>query len=230
MKAIQIVGRKKSGKTSLVVRLLPLLRAHGLRLATVKHSGHPHALDREGSDSWLHRQAGAEATLAVTAAAVSFHFDIPETEDRTQALVERYLGEHDLVLIEGWAGRAGAKIEVVPAGKDGRAKMPRFLDGGELLAVVLAPGLRPSPEDVAPWGELQPAGAWAPAAAGSALTDAAGAKAAPDAGGAKAAPDAGGGGPIGAGPARRSAGAPVPCFLWEDAVAVARFILDRHES
>ncbi|MBM3317762.1 MAG: hypothetical protein FJY75_07900 [Candidatus Eisenbacteria bacterium] len=99
--------------------------------------------------------------------------------------------------------------------------MPRFLDGGELLAVVLAPGLRPSPEDVAPWGELRPAGSAAAGAAGSALMEAAGARVAPNAGGED---------PIGEGPARRSAGAPVPCFLWEDAVAVARLILDWHES
>ena len=65
MKTLQIVGRKKSGKTSLVVRLIPLLQAHKLRVGTVKHSSHPHPLDREGSDSWLHRNAGAEATLAI---------------------------------------------------------------------------------------------------------------------------------------------------------------------
>ena len=56
VKALQIVGRKKSGKTSLLVRLIPLLQAQGLRVGTVKHSSHPHALDREGSDSWLHRK------------------------------------------------------------------------------------------------------------------------------------------------------------------------------
>jgi len=175
VKSIQIVGRKKAGKTSLVVRLLPLLQAQGLRVSTVKHSAHPHPLDREGSDSWLHRKAGAQATLAITAVSGSFHFDLPAAAEQT-ALIDQYLGDSDLVLIEGWKEMSGPKIEVVPADKEGRVKPPSLLDGGELLAVVLAPGVRPKAEDLSPWGELRgvgagdaaatdrPAGAWAQSA------------------------------------------------------------------
>ena len=158
MKTLQVVGRKKSGKTGLVVRLLPQLQAHGLRVGTVKHSSHPYPLDREGSDSWLHRGAGAQATLAISAVAASLHFPLPEGEAEIEALVEKYLGGLDLVLIEGWAGRRGPKIEVLPAGKDGVPRIPAHLDGGELLAVVLSPGLRPARELLAPWGVLHAIG------------------------------------------------------------------------
>ena len=127
MKALQVVGRKKSGKTGLVVRLVPLLQARGLRVGTVKHSSHPHPLDREGSDSWLHRRSGAEATLAITAAAATLHFGLPESEENIQALVERHLGHLDLVIIEGWSEREGPKIEVIPADKEGRPREPRHL-------------------------------------------------------------------------------------------------------
>lgn len=155
MKSLQIVGRKKSGKTGLVVRLLPLLRELGLRISTVKHSNHPYPLDRPGSDSMRHRQAGSEATMLITAAAVALHFPLPEGPDRMQALIERLPGSPDLVLIEGWAQRRGPKIEVLPADGRGEPRNPVHSDGGELLAVVLSPGLHPSQESLSRLGLLQ---------------------------------------------------------------------------
>lgn len=157
MRAIQIVGRKKSGKTGLVVALIPLLQQRGLRVGSVKHSSHPHALDREGTDSWRHREAGAEATLAITAAAVSLHFPVPDQEAQIEALIEQHLGGLDFVLIEGWVGRRGPRIEVLPADKQGRPRAPLYGDSGDLIAVVLSPGLRPSAEAI---GELELAVPW----------------------------------------------------------------------
>jgi len=167
MRALQIVGRKKSGKTGLVVRLVPLLQARGLHVGTVKHSSHPHPLDREGSDSWLHRRAGAEVTLAITAAAATLHFGLPENEQDIQALVEKHLGHLDLVLIEGWSGRPGPKIEVLPADKEGRVREPLYGGNGELLAVVLAPHVRASEERLAQLGLEARAEGDAPARASS---------------------------------------------------------------
>ncbi|MCK4413087.1 MAG: molybdopterin-guanine dinucleotide biosynthesis protein B [Candidatus Eisenbacteria sp.] len=143
MKRLQVVGRKKSGKTGLVVRLIPLLQGRGLRVGSIKHSSHPHPLDREGSDSWLHRKAGAGKTLAITAVAGTLHFSLPEEEQDIQALIDRFLGDLDLVLIEGWAQLAGPKIEILPADKQGRLREPRVRGSGELLAVVLSPGVKP---------------------------------------------------------------------------------------
>jgi hypothetical protein len=119
VRALQVVGRKKSGKTSLILRLLPLLRARGLRIGTVKHSSHPHPLDRPGSDSMRHRQAGAEATLVISAAAAALHFPAPAGDE--EGLIERMLGA----------------LHSAP---------------GELLAVVLAPGLSAQPEALAQMG------------------------------------------------------------------------------
>lgn len=151
MKRLQIVGRKKSGKTGLLVRLIPLLQGRGLRVGSVKHSSHPHPLDREGSDSWLHRKAGAERTLAVTAVAGTLHFSLPESEPEIEGLIDRFLGELDLVLIEGWAQLAGPKIEVLPADKQGRLREPRVAPG-ELVAVVLSPGVQPEAAQLAQRG------------------------------------------------------------------------------
>ncbi|MFC1571977.1 molybdopterin-guanine dinucleotide biosynthesis protein B [Candidatus Eisenbacteria bacterium] len=141
MTTLQIVGRKNSGKTGLVVRLLPLLKARGLRVGTVKHSSHSHALDREGSDSARHREAGSEATMVITSSGVALHFPLPGEPSAVDALIKRFQGDLDLVLIEGWKNRRGPKIEVVPPNRDGKPRDPVHLESGELIGVVHSPGL-----------------------------------------------------------------------------------------
>ena len=139
MKILQVVGRKNSGKTGLIVRILPRLRARGLRVATVKHSSHSHDLDSPESDSGRHRAAGAEATLVIAGSRGALHFSVPS---KHEALVERYLGNHDLVLIEGWKSLSAPKIEVLPADADGALCAPRHSVEDGLIAVVFAPGVR----------------------------------------------------------------------------------------
>jgi molybdopterin-guanine dinucleotide biosynthesis protein B len=138
VKILQIVGRKNSGKTGLVVRLIPLLQSRGLSVATVKHSSHSHDLDSPESDSGRHREAGAEATLVIAGSRGALHFSVPSSHE---ALVERYLGDHDLVLIEGWKSLSAPKIEVLPADEHGVLCAPRFGVEDGLIAIVLAPGL-----------------------------------------------------------------------------------------
>ena len=67
MKVLGIVGRKDSGKTHLVVRLVGELRARGLVVSTVKHTHHHDIeFDVPGKDSWRHRQAGASEVLVAS--------------------------------------------------------------------------------------------------------------------------------------------------------------------
>lgn len=64
MKAISIVGYKKSGKTTLVGRLVSSLRKHGT-VGTVKHL-HEHNIEGKGTDTQKHTAAGADVVVAVT--------------------------------------------------------------------------------------------------------------------------------------------------------------------
>src|SRR5690625_1984789 len=60
MKTMQIVGYKSSGKTTLTTRLIELLSARSVRVASLKHHGHGGVpLGLEETDSEKHRQAGA---------------------------------------------------------------------------------------------------------------------------------------------------------------------------
>lgn len=64
MRLINIVGHSNSGKTTLIVRLVPMLSELG-RVATLKQLGcHSFKLP-EGKDTTLHFEAGAECATGV---------------------------------------------------------------------------------------------------------------------------------------------------------------------
>lgn len=136
---MSFVGSSGSGKTSVVEQLIPLMRAAGLRIGTVKHASHGYDVDKVGSDSWRHRRAGAEAVLlAGVDGAVLFiasHADPHSSNapwqqtddesvvvDRLAELVDVHLAGCDVVLAEGYAPLHDLLIEV--RRKDVPGKVP----------------------------------------------------------------------------------------------------------
>ena len=100
MKVMGIVGWSGSGKTSLVVQVLPILKARGLRVSTMKHAHHRFDVDKPGKDSFRHREAGASEVLVVTSSRwVLMHESREEPEPSIEALIER-MTPLDLLLIE----------------------------------------------------------------------------------------------------------------------------------
>ena len=63
---IGIAGWKKSGKTTLVTRLVEEFTRRGLRVATVKHAHHDFQIDAGETDSARHRRAGARQVAIVS--------------------------------------------------------------------------------------------------------------------------------------------------------------------
>lgn len=94
-----IVGAKKSGKTTVIEGLVGHLVGAGYRIATIKHTSHMHRFDTPGKDSYRHRQAGAELTLAVSNEEIAI-FAQPDSIDihRVQNITRRQI---DIWLIEG---------------------------------------------------------------------------------------------------------------------------------
>jgi molybdopterin-guanine dinucleotide biosynthesis protein B len=66
MRMIRLVGRRGSGKTTLITALLPVLVARGLTVSTIKHAHHGFDLDRPGKDSFRHREAGAKEVMLIS--------------------------------------------------------------------------------------------------------------------------------------------------------------------
>ena len=112
MKVFIFVGHSGAGKTTLIEKLLPELTRRGVRVATLKHAHHTVQLDTPGKDSWRYKQAGAVMSMLVTTHALQLVADTPPERDPAQ-LAERFMGEADLVLAEGFSYSAGVKIEVL---------------------------------------------------------------------------------------------------------------------
>ncbi|WP_071902341.1 formate dehydrogenase accessory sulfurtransferase FdhD [Cystobacter ferrugineus] len=108
--AVSIIGWSGAGKTTLITRLVPELRARGLRVGVVKHTSHPHPLHPEGRDTALHAQAGAALVAFATPQGVQV--SLPSPPARLSALLERFAGHVDLVLVEGWKDGPLPKLEV----------------------------------------------------------------------------------------------------------------------
>ena len=102
-------GPSGAGKTTILVALVRELRDRGLRVAAIKHSGHPHGFDVPGKDSDLLLRAGALA-VAVQGPAQLAVFGAPRAGG-ARALV-RVLPPVDLVLVEGWKAERLPRVEV----------------------------------------------------------------------------------------------------------------------
>ncbi len=103
-----------TGKTTLLTRLLPLLKAQGLRIGVIKHAHHAFDTDVPGKDSYELRKAGASQMLVAsrhrTALITEHATDTePVLGELLQALNQSTL---DLILVEGFKHAAYPKIEL----------------------------------------------------------------------------------------------------------------------
>lgn len=109
---IGIAGWKNSGKTTLTERLVAELTARGHRVSTVKHAHHDADVDREGTDSFRHRAAGAAEVLLVTPRRWALMHEMAGADEPPLEELIARLSPCDLVLVEGYKTGGHPKIEV----------------------------------------------------------------------------------------------------------------------
>ncbi|MGA2493753.1 MAG: molybdopterin-guanine dinucleotide biosynthesis protein B [Roseiarcus sp.] len=112
MKIFGLVGRSGSGKTSLMVRLLPEIRRRGLTVSTIKHAHHGFDLDHPGKDSFRHREAGAKEVMLVADARWALMHEIGDAPQPPLEDLVRRMAPVDCVLIEGFHTHGHPMIEV----------------------------------------------------------------------------------------------------------------------
>ena len=132
MKVLGVIGWSGSGKTALLVALIPLLRGRGISVSTIKHTHHGFDMDRPGKDSYRHREAGAhEVLIASTHRWVLLH-EVEGAEPPLPALLQK-LEPVDLVLVEGFKSHPFPKLEVYRAVL---GKPPIWPDSPDVVAVA----------------------------------------------------------------------------------------------
>ena len=95
---LAVSGVHNSGKTTLLEKLLPVLRSRGLKVGVIKHDGHDFTPDVPGTDSYRLREAGAEGVAVYSG---------------TRYLLTEEFRLTEQVLLEGFKSSGWPKIEVV---------------------------------------------------------------------------------------------------------------------
>ena len=112
---ISVVGKSKTGKTTLIEKLIPELKKRGYRIGTVKHTAHDFDLDKKGKDSWRHKAAGADTVV------IASREKIVMVKDENMAgleRIEKYFDDVDLVITEGFKKEKRPKIEIYRSHKN----------------------------------------------------------------------------------------------------------------
>ena len=108
---VSIVGKSKSGKTTVIEKLVRELKSRSYRVATIKHTPQGMTFDEPDKDSWRHIQAGSEATAITSPGKVVLIK--PVAQDLTLDEIAHLLGEdYDIILAEGFKQSNAPKIEV----------------------------------------------------------------------------------------------------------------------
>lgn len=108
---IALIGKPDSGKTTLLEKLLPELSRRGYRIGTVKHHVHQFEMDREGKDTWRHKQAGAKTVALSSPTGLGVIRDV-DHDLTLEELRDRYYYDVDLVIAEGYKSTPLPKIEL----------------------------------------------------------------------------------------------------------------------
>jgi len=129
-----------TGKTTLLLKLLPLLKGAGLRIAVVKHAHHSFEMDQPGKDSYRLRSAGADEMLVAARCRIGWVRECPERQREPglqEVLAVLDPGRLDLVLVEGF------KVEVFPKIELHRTALGRpllFPDDPSIVAIATDEG------------------------------------------------------------------------------------------
>lgn len=154
---VSIIGKTKSGKTTLIEKLIQELKSRGHRVATIKHVPQGVSFDVPGKDSWRHIQIGSEATAISSPDKVVVIKSV--SHEPTLNEIAHLLGEdYDIVLTEGFKEGNAPKIEVHR--KDAG---PPLKNIKELIAIVTDEPLETktrqfSPEDIKGLADLLESG------------------------------------------------------------------------
>ncbi len=110
-----------TGKTTLLCKIIPLLKAKGIRIGVVKHAHHDIDIDHPKKDSYELRQSGATKIIVASrkrTAIIIEHPDNHEEPTLEEALNNIHIKDLDLILVEGFKLADLPKIELHRAALD----------------------------------------------------------------------------------------------------------------
>ena len=131
---IGIAGWKKSGKTTLAVRLVEEFARRGLKVATIKHAHHEFQVDDAETDSARHRRAGASEVAIIGGKRWAIVHELADEPEPNFDEVVAWMSPADLVIVEGYKTAPIPKIEARRSSQ--RDKRPLAGDDARVIAIA----------------------------------------------------------------------------------------------
>ena len=113
-----IVGWKNSGKTFFAQRLIEYFSKKNLVVASIKHAHHDFDIDKPGTDSYLHRQAGSQQIIVSSSKRWTKIVELKGRSEKKLDELLRELNSPDIVIIEGFKYSPHPKIEIIKEDSD----------------------------------------------------------------------------------------------------------------
>jgi len=113
-----IVGWKNSGKTFLAKKLIEYFSKKNLIVASIKHAHHDFNIDKPGTDSYLHRQAGSQQIIVSSSKRWAKIVELKYRSEKKLYELVKELDSPDIVIIEGFKDSPHPKIEIVKEDSD----------------------------------------------------------------------------------------------------------------
>ena len=114
-KVINIVGCGSNvGKTLLMEGLIRELKTRGYSVATIKHDVHGFDIDKNGNDTYKHREAGSETVIISSKNRFAMIQELEEEKQLNEIL--NMVKDKDIILVEGYKKSNLRKIEVYREG------------------------------------------------------------------------------------------------------------------
>lgn len=137
---LSIIGKSKSGKTTLIEKLIPYLKEHGYKVGTIKHHAHlGFEIDFPGKDTWRHAQAGSEHVVIVAPDKIASIRTL--TNPLTVDDIAELMAGVDIILTDGFKSAGKPAIEVIRA----ESGLDMIGDQEQVLAIATDASL-PSPK------------------------------------------------------------------------------------
>ena len=126
--ALGIAGYSGGGKTTLIEKLIPVLKSRGLKVAVVKHDAHGFQMDHEGKDTYRFSAAGADRVMI--SSAVSGFAEIDKSPRSLEEML-RGIDDVDIVIVEGYKDADILKMYVMT--KRNEYRKPDDIDKAEAI-------------------------------------------------------------------------------------------------
>ena len=113
MKICGIVGWKNSGKTFFAQKLISFFKHQKLNVASIKHAHHNFDIDKEGTDSFLHRMSGSQQVIISSSKRWAKISELNNVNEKTLTELISELDNPDIVVVEGFKKENHPKIELI---------------------------------------------------------------------------------------------------------------------